>query len=114
MNKLVFTGSIATGKKIMSSAASTLKPLTLELGGNDPAILLPDVDPENFAQGLFWGSIINYGQTCGAIKRLYVHDSLFDRTAKHWWTSAARFPWVTAWMSQTCSGRCRTSCSSGG
>ena len=82
VNKLVFTGSIATGKKIMSSAASTLKPLTLELGGNDPAILLPDADPEKFAEGLFWGSMINSGQTCGAIKRLYVHDSLFDRTCE--------------------------------
>lgn len=80
VDKLVFTGSIATGKKIMSSAASTLKPLTLELGGNDPAIMLPDADPEKFAEGLFWGSMINSGQTCGAIKRLYVHDSLFDRT----------------------------------
>ena len=82
VNKLVFTGSIATGKKIMSSAAATLKPLTLELGGNDPAIMLPDADPEKFAEGLFWGSMINSGQTCGAIKRLYVHDSIFERTCE--------------------------------
>ncbi len=82
VNKVVFTGSIATGKKIMSSAAPTLKPLTLELGGNDPAILLPDAEPEKFAEGLFWGSMINSGQTCGAIKRLYVHDSIFDRTCE--------------------------------
>ncbi|MEX2495138.1 MAG: aldehyde dehydrogenase family protein [Woeseia sp.] len=82
VNKLVFTGSIATGKKIMSSAAATLKPLTLELGGNDPAIVLPDADPERLAEGLFWGSMINSGQTCGAIKRLYVHDSIFDRTCE--------------------------------
>jgi len=80
IDKVVFTGSIATGKKIMSSAAPTLKPLTLELGGNDPAIMLPDADPDRFAEGLFWGAMINSGQTCGAIKRLYVHDSIFDRT----------------------------------
>ncbi|HET6630939.1 MAG TPA: aldehyde dehydrogenase family protein [Woeseiaceae bacterium] len=82
VHKVVFTGSIATGRKIMSSAAPTLKPLTLELGGNDPAILLPDADPSSLAEGLFWGSMINSGQTCGAIKRLYVHDSLFDRTCE--------------------------------
>jgi acyl-CoA reductase-like NAD-dependent aldehyde dehydrogenase len=82
VNKVVFTGSIATGRKIMSSAAPTLKPLTLELGGNDPAILLPDADPETFAERLFWGSMINSGQTCGAIKRLYVHDSIFERSCE--------------------------------
>ena len=82
IGKVVFTGSITTGKKIMSSAAPTLKPLTLELGGNDPAILLPDAEPEKFAEGLFWGAMINSGQTCGAIKRLYVHDSVFDRTCE--------------------------------
>jgi acyl-CoA reductase-like NAD-dependent aldehyde dehydrogenase len=79
INKVVFTGSIATGKKIMSSAAPTLKPLTLELGGNDPAIVLAEADPGKFAEGLFWGAMINAGQTCGAIKRLYVHDSMFDQ-----------------------------------
>ncbi len=82
VNKVVFTGSIATGKKIMSGAAPTLKPLTLELGGNDPAVVLPDAEPEKIAEGLFWGSMINSGQTCGALKRLYVHDSLFDRTCE--------------------------------
>jgi acyl-CoA reductase-like NAD-dependent aldehyde dehydrogenase len=92
VNKLVFTGSIATGKKIMSSAAPTLKPLTLELGGNDPAIMLPDADPEKFAEGLFWGSMINSGQTCGAIKRLYVHDSLFERTCKALVAFSRRIP----------------------
>lgn len=78
--KIVFTGSIATGRKIMSSAAATLKPLTLELGGNDPAILLEDANPEKSAEGLFWAAMINSGQTCGAIKRLYVHESIYDRT----------------------------------
>lgn len=82
IDKVVFTGSIATGKKIMSSAAPTLKPLTLELGGNDPGIMLPDAEPEKLVERLFWGSMINSGQTCGALKRLYVHDSIFDRTCE--------------------------------
>lgn len=80
VDKIVFTGSIATGKKIMRCAAASLKGLTLELGGNDPAILLDDADPEALAEGLFWGSMINSGQTCGAIKRLYVHEDIYDRT----------------------------------
>ena len=82
INKMVFTGSIATGKKVMQSAAPTLKPVTLELGGNDPAIVLPDTNIEPFVEGLFFGSMINSGQTCGAIKRLYVHDSVFDQTCE--------------------------------
>ncbi len=80
ISKVVFTGSIGTGKKIMASAADTLKTLTLELGGNDAAIVLEDADPEKIAEGLFWGAMINSGQTCGAIKRLYVHDSIYDST----------------------------------
>lgn len=76
--KMVFTGSIATGKKVMASAAETLKRLTLELGGNDAAIVLPDVDPKQIAEGLFWGAFINGGQTCGALKRLYVHEDVHD------------------------------------
>ncbi len=79
IDKVVFTGSIATGKKVMASAAPTLKRLTLELGGNDPGIVLPDIDPAKIAEGIYWGSMINSGQTCGALKRLYVHDSIYDR-----------------------------------
>lgn len=77
--KVVFTGSTETGRKVMSSAAATLKRLTLELGGNDAAIVLPDADPEAIAEGIFWGAFINNGQTCAAIKRLYVHDTIYDR-----------------------------------
>jgi acyl-CoA reductase-like NAD-dependent aldehyde dehydrogenase len=80
IGKIVFTGSIATGKKIMANAAPTLKPLTLELGGNDPGIMLPDAKPEELAEGLFWGAFLNSGQTCGALKRLYVPESLHERT----------------------------------
>lgn len=76
--KVTFTGSTATGRKIMQNAASTLKRLTLELGGNDAGIVLPDADPKKIAEGLFWGAFINCGQTCAALKRLYVHDSIYD------------------------------------
>jgi len=62
--------------------APTLKPLTLELGGNDPGIVLPDADPEQLAERQFWGAFINSGQTCGALKRLYVHESIYGRTCK--------------------------------
>lgn len=77
IGKIAFTGSAATGKKVMSSASQTLKRLTLELGGNDAGIVLPDVDPKQVAEGLFWGAFINNGQTCAALKRLYVHDNIY-------------------------------------
>ena len=76
--KITFTGSSPTGQKIMASAAHTLKRLTLELGGNDAGIVLPDADPKQIAEGVFWGAFINGGQTCAALKRLYVHDSIYD------------------------------------
>lgn len=76
--KMTFTGSTATGKKVMASAVDTLKRLTLELGGNDAGIVLPDADPKAIAEGLFWGAFINNGQTCAALKRLYVHESIYD------------------------------------
>ena len=78
IGKVMFTGSTATGKAIIRSSADTIKRLTLELGGNDAGIVLPDVDPKAIAEGLFWGAFINPGQTCAAMKRLYVHDSIFD------------------------------------
>lgn len=78
IRKIVFTGSCGTGQKIMKSAAETMKRLTLELGGNDAGIVLPDADPKQIAEGLFWGAFINGGQTCAALKRLYVHDSIYD------------------------------------
>ncbi|RUM22929.1 aldehyde dehydrogenase family protein [Rhizobium vallis] len=81
--KLTFTGSTATGKKVMASAIDTLKRLTLELGGNDAGIVLPDADPKEIAEGLFWGAFINNGQTCACLKRLYVHDSIYDAVCEH-------------------------------
>lgn len=76
--KVGFTGSTATGKKIMASAADGLKRLTLELGGNDPGIVLDDVDVREVAQGIFNAAFLNCGQVCLAIKRAYVHDSIYD------------------------------------
>ncbi|MEW5420871.1 aldehyde dehydrogenase family protein [Amorphus sp. 3PC139-8] len=92
IDKIVFTGSIATGKKVMASAAGTLKRLTLELGGNDAGIVLPDADPKAIAEGLFWGAFINTGQTCGAMKRLYVHDSIHDAVCDALVEIAGRMP----------------------
>src|SRR5262249_56233049 len=77
VRKISFTGSVATGKKIMQDAASDLKRVTLELGGNDPAIVLDDVDPNAVLDGLFWGAFTNSGQVCTAIKRLYVHEKVY-------------------------------------
>jgi acyl-CoA reductase-like NAD-dependent aldehyde dehydrogenase len=92
IDKIVFTGSIATGKKVMASAANSVTPVTLELGGNDPGILLPGTDPAPFAEGLFFGSMINTGQTCGALKRLYVHEDDLDATVEALKGFAANIP----------------------
>lgn len=78
IDKIMFTGSGASGAKIAAAAGRRLVPTTLELGGNDAAIVLPDADPKAIAMGLFWGAFINTGQTCACAKRLYVHDRLHD------------------------------------
>lgn len=76
--KVSFTGSSETGKKIMASAAGTVKRVTLELGGNDPAIVMPDVDVKETAAKIYGGAFLNAGQVCLAIKRLYVHEDIYD------------------------------------
>ncbi|SFL91711.1 aldehyde dehydrogenase family protein [Marinobacter zhejiangensis] len=78
IRKVSFTGSTETGKAVMSSAAATLKRLTLELGGNDAALVLDDVDVASVAEGIFSAAFINSGQVCVAIKRVYVPDSIYD------------------------------------
>ena len=78
IDKLMFTGSTATGKKIVEASAQGLTRLTLELGGNDAGIVLEDADPAAIAGDLFWGAFINTGQTCAAMKRLYVPAALYD------------------------------------
>lgn len=77
IDKLFFTGSVAVGKELSRQAAETLTPLSLELGGSDPMIVLDDADPERAANGAVWGAFQNAGQTCAGIERLYVHESLF-------------------------------------
>lgn len=74
VRKVSFTGSTAVGKLVAASAADDLKRVTLELGGNDPAIVLDDADPEQIADSLFWGAFLNNGQLCFAAKRVYVHE----------------------------------------
>jgi acyl-CoA reductase-like NAD-dependent aldehyde dehydrogenase len=78
IDKISFTGSVATGKKVMASAAGTLKRVTLELGGNDAAIVLDDVDPKVVAKRLFFAAFVNSGQVCMAVKRIYAHESVYD------------------------------------
>lgn len=79
VRKISFTGSVATGKKIAAAAAPDLKRVTLELGGNDPAIVLGDVDPKRVAEKLFWGAFANSGQICVAIKRMYVDEKIYPQ-----------------------------------
>jgi acyl-CoA reductase-like NAD-dependent aldehyde dehydrogenase len=76
--KISFTGSVATGKKVAAAAAPDLKRVTLELGGNDPAIILDDADVAAIVDKVFWGAFQNNGQVCSAIKRVYVPDTLYD------------------------------------
>ncbi len=77
-DKISFTGSTATGRRVMASAAPTLKRVTLELGGNDAAIVMPDVDVEKVAEQLFWAAFNNNGQICIATKRMYIHEDIYD------------------------------------
>ncbi len=76
--KVSFTGSTGTGKKIYAAGADDLKRITLELGGNDAAIVLEDAEPKAVASRIFNGAMVNAGQVCLAIKRVYAHSSLYD------------------------------------
>jgi acyl-CoA reductase-like NAD-dependent aldehyde dehydrogenase len=78
IRKVSFTGSTETGKKVMAGAAEALKRVTLELGGNDAAIVLEGGDPKEIAPKIFAGAFQNSGQVCIAIKRAYVHESIYD------------------------------------
>ncbi|MHC9043686.1 aldehyde dehydrogenase family protein [Microbacterium saperdae] len=82
LDKIMFTGSTATGRRIVEASAGSLARLTLELGGNDAGIILPGTDIEAIAENLFWGIFINTGQTCAALKRLYVHDSQYEQVVE--------------------------------
>ena len=78
IRKVSFTGSTSTGAKVMAGAANLLKRITLELGGNDAGIVLDDVNPKETAPQLFQSAFQNSGQVCIAMKRLYVHESIYD------------------------------------
>ncbi|KAM0331286.1 hypothetical protein ACHAQA_002956 [Verticillium albo-atrum] len=82
IQKISFTGSTATGKKIMASASSKLKDITLELGGNSASIICPDVDVDIAAPQVALGSFFNSGQLCVASKRIYVHEDIYEAFLK--------------------------------
>ncbi|MCH8543646.1 MAG: aldehyde dehydrogenase family protein [Alcanivorax sp.] len=78
INKLFFTGSVNAGKQLMAQAAATLTPVSLELGGNDPMIVLEDADLERAANGAAWAGYQNAGQSCGGVERIYVVAAVYD------------------------------------
>jgi len=78
VNKIFFTGSVPAGKMIMAAAAQTLTPLSLELGGNDPMIVLDDAEIERTVNGTIWAGFQNSGQSCGGVERVYVQEGIYD------------------------------------
>lgn len=78
INKLFFTGSVPAGKQLMAQAAETLTPVSLELGGNDPMLVLEDADLERASNGAAWAGFQNAGQSCGGVERIYVVDAVYD------------------------------------
>src|SRR5439155_12817488 len=79
IDKLVFTGSVATGRRIAQVAAERLLPVVLELGGKDPMIVLDDADVEVASSAAVWGAFVNAGQACLSVERCYVHEKLYAR-----------------------------------
>ncbi len=82
IDKLVFTGSVATGKRIAASAAARVLPVVLELGGKDPMLVLDDADIDVASSAAVWGAFVNAGQACLSVERCYVHRSLCEAFAK--------------------------------
>jgi acyl-CoA reductase-like NAD-dependent aldehyde dehydrogenase len=82
IDKLVFTGSVATGKRIAAAAAERLLPVLLELGGKDPMLVLDDADVDVASSAAIWGAFVNAGQTCLSVERCYVHRSLYEAFLK--------------------------------
>ena len=78
INKVIFTGSVATGQKVAQAAAARLLPVVLELGGKDPMIVLDDVDINVASSAAVWGAFMNAGQTCLSIERCYVHENIYE------------------------------------
>lgn len=92
IDKIIFTGSINTGKKVMSGASETLKRMTLELGGNDAGIIMPGTKIDPLIEKLFWGCFINAGQTCASLKRLYVHEDQYEELVRKFSEYVAKIP----------------------
>lgn len=82
IDKLIFTGSVATGKKVAQAAAARLLPVVLELGGKDPMIVLEDADVNVASSAAVWGAFMNAGQTCLSVERCYVHESIYESFLK--------------------------------
>lgn len=78
IDKLFFTGSVTVGKQLMSEAAETLTPLVLELGGNDAMLVCEDADLHRAASGAVWAGLLNSGQSCGGVERIYVHERIYQ------------------------------------
>jgi succinate-semialdehyde dehydrogenase/glutarate-semialdehyde dehydrogenase len=78
VDKIIFTGSVATGKRVAEAAAKYLTPVVLELGGKDPMIVLDDAHIQNAARGAVWGAFANAGQACASVERCYVHESIAE------------------------------------
>jgi len=105
IDKIMFTGSTATSVKIAEAAARNMIPTTMELGGNDAAIVLPDADPKSMAMGLFWGAFINMGQTCACTKASTMKPS---PRSENW---PRPCPWVTVLKRAWSWALSRTRCS---
>src|SRR5437667_1704711 len=82
LDKIMFTGSGATGKRVAEAAAKYLTPVVLELGGKDPMVVLDDANVKNAARGAIWGAFANSGQACASVERCYVHESIADQFIK--------------------------------
>src|SRR6185503_107042 len=79
VDKIMFTGSVATGRRVAEAAANYLIPVVMELGGKDPMIVLEDANIENAARGAIWGAFANCGQSCSSVERCYVHESIAEK-----------------------------------
>ena len=90
IDKLIFTGSVATGKRVAQAAAARLMPVVLELGGKDPMIVLEDADLDVASSAAVWGAFMNAGQTCLSVERCYVHEAIYDDFLKSCVAKTAR------------------------
>ncbi len=106
--KISFTGSVATGRKVMAGAAAHLKRVTLELGGNDPAIVLPDADLDACVPALFWAPSAIPGNGAWASSGSTCTTTSIRNCSTGWPPTRAACPWATAWTRPSSSGRCRT------